>query len=97
MKKWIALFAAVNVIGFSTAFAQEPVQEEGQEVFLMEDVATPMVVDCSSKYRGNDQDCWSSTNQCPPGYTGTAQRCYDGRKHRAYRCGTMCESIYKGH
>jgi hypothetical protein len=67
---------------------------EANETYAQE--LQPMYRSCDSKYLRHPESCWSNTTECPPGWDGQASYCWSRKQGKFYRCGTVCESIYRG-
>ncbi|WP_374074652.1 hypothetical protein [Bdellovibrio bacteriovorus] len=94
MKKLIAVLFTICALGASVSSAYEMTEMNpttSEETAVLE----PFLRNCNSPYVGVTEDCLSNTNHCPPGYDGRANYCC-GKDGNFYRCGTICESIYKG-
>ena len=58
-----------------------------------------MIRSCDSPYLGNFEDCVTPGKTCPPGYTPrSANYCSHSTdvEIQWHRCGTTCESLYRG-
>lgn len=93
MKKWILLI----IMAFSIAPAAQANDAEFQdEMIPIQTELEPMYKNCESRYLRNNESCWTSSKRCPPGFEGTANWCWSRSHGKFYRCGTTCDSIYRG-
>ena len=89
MKRVIGILILVQSFGLF-ASAQNNADE------TLSDEVQVMYLSCDSKYLRHPESCWSNTKNCPPGWEGTASMCWSRSRGKFYRCGTVCESIYRG-
>lgn len=89
MKRIIGILILVQGFGFM-ASAQDRANE------MLSDEVEIMYRSCNSKYLRHPETCWSNTKDCPAGWDGQASMCWSRSKGKFYRCGTVCESIYRG-